>query len=89
MAEPIDDLLARIPPGWDFWLGSDWDSDTGETVFEVRLLQRALGEYEHRGHYLGREIEETGKSIRSALTQAIRKAELRAAASGQHAGGGK
>jgi len=68
--EPIDDLLTQIPEGWDFFVGSYWDEDTGDTVFTARLQQRALGEFLHLGHYL-REIEKDGKSLRDAIQSAL------------------
>lgn len=68
--KPIDDLLARIPPGWDFWVGSAWD-DAGAEVFEVRLQQRAP---DHPGHY-GAEIERTAGALRAAIEAALAEIE--------------
>jgi hypothetical protein len=73
MIEPIDDLLAKIPDGWDFWIGSDW-SKAGVEVYIVNLFQRANteGEFYHPGHHL-QEIETEGKTLREALTSALAK----------------
>lgn len=66
MPEPIDDLLAKIPPNWDFWVGSAWDDD-GADIFTAKLQLRAA---EHAGHYAV-EVEKISGTLRAALEAAI------------------
>lgn len=71
MREQVDDLLAQVPEGWDFWMGSFWRDD-GTEGYEVRLQQRALGEFLHLGHYRT-EIEKTAPTLREAFDAALRE----------------
>lgn len=76
----LEDLIAQIPSGWDWNIGTHWDEATGATVYGATLMQRAASrdpDENHQGHYLGDDIECEGASVAAALADAIQKAKER------------
>lgn len=68
--ESIDDLLAKKPPNWDFWIGSSWNED-GSVIFTARFLLRTSN---HPGHF-SREIERESTTLRLAIAAALAEIE--------------